>query len=141
VVIRKGVSAKLPDWSPAGNGISFEDDRDGWDVIAPDGKNVRHLGKIPTEYLVFAKNGKTLFGFRSEGGKFVLFSIDLNTLRTRTIGKVDKDIEPRSDFHPGIRFSLAPDGNSIAYTIKQDKSNLWLLQGFRKPGLVSRLGL
>jgi serine/threonine protein kinase/Tol biopolymer transport system component len=141
VVIRKGVAAKLPDWSPAGNGITFEDDRDGWDVLAPDGKNLRHLGKIPTDYLVFAKNGKALFGLRPERDKSVLFSIDLATLRMKTIGELDKDMAPRSDFYPGIRFSLAPDGDSIAYTTEQDKSNLWVLQGFRQPGSLSRLGL
>ena len=141
VTIRRGIAAKLPDWSPAGNGIAFEDDRDGWDVITPDGKHVRHLGKIPTEYLVFAKNGKTLFGLRPERDKLLLFSIDLATLRMKTLGELDKEMEPRSVFSPGIRFSLAPDGNSIAYTAEQDKSNLWMLQGFRQPGLLSRLGL
>jgi Tol biopolymer transport system component len=141
MVIRKGVSAKLPDWSPAGNGIAFEDDHDGWDVVTPEGKNVQHLGKIPADYLVFARDGKTLFGVRPERDKSVLFSIDLATLRMKTIGELDKEMTPRSHFSPGIRFSLAPDGNSIAYTIERDKSNLWMLQGFRQPGLFGRLGL
>ena len=140
VAIRKGVSAKLPDWSPAGNGIAFEDERGEWDVITPEGKDVRHLGRIPAEYLVFARNGKMLFGVRPEGDKSVLFSIDLTTLRIKTIGGLDKKMEPRSHFNPGIRFSLAPDGNSIAYTMEQDTSNLWMLRGFRQPRLLARLG-
>jgi hypothetical protein len=38
----------------------------------------------------------------------------------KTIGDLDKEMEPRSDFSPGIRFSLAPNGNSIVYTTEQN---------------------
>jgi hypothetical protein len=42
---------------------------------------------------------------------------------------------------PTIRFSLTPDGKSITYATAVTKSNLWILEGFRQPGLLSRLGL
>jgi hypothetical protein len=57
------------------------------------------------------------------------------------IHELDKDLAPTSDAFPGIRFSLTPDGKSITYTTSVEKSNLWILEGFRQPGLLSRLGL
>ena len=62
-------------------------------------------------------------------------------MKLRDIAELDKDLEPGANQGPSIRFSLTPDGKSIAYSTYTHKRNLWLLEGFRQLGLVSRLGL
>jgi hypothetical protein len=39
----------------------------------------------------------------------------------------------------GIRFSLAPDGKSIAYSVADLRSSIWLLEGFEQPSFLQRL--
>jgi hypothetical protein len=102
---------------------------------------VKPLGKIKTSHLAFSKDAKLLYGIREEHDKTTLFSLDIGTLKMTDIQELGKDLAPTSDVFPGIRFSLTPDGNSITYTTSVEKSNLWILEGFRQPGLLSRLGL
>lgn len=45
--------------------------------------------------------------------KVTLFSLNPVTLTQKVIKELGKDLSPASDFGPGIRFSLAPDGKSI----------------------------
>ena len=44
---------------------------------------------------------------------------------------------PASDFSPGTRFSLAPDGNSFVYSVRSPRSGstLWLFEGFGKTSI------
>ena len=116
----------LPDWSPAGDWITLRDNK-GWSLISPDGKTTKFLGKIATSHLAFSKDGKLLYGIRlgetaadrERNNLFsldpvTLFSLDPVTLRQTVIKELDKDLRPFTDFRPGIRFSLGPDGKSIS---------------------------
>ena len=76
-----------------------------------------------------------------EHDKTTLFSLDIATLKATDIYELGKDLVPKCDFGPSIGFSLTPDGKSITYATAVNKSNLWILEGFRQPGLLSRLGL
>ncbi len=127
----------LPEWSPTGEWIAYED-KDGWALISPDGHASRTIGKIDTQHLTFSKDGKRLYGIRAEGEHQFLFSMDLATLRATTIQDLGKDAAPRSGLNPGIRFSLAPDGKSFVYSVGKSKSNIWLFEGFEKPGWLHR---
>ena len=140
VNLREHVYNSLPDWSSTGAWLTFQDKR-GWNLISPDGKSVKPLGKIATSYLAFSKDGKLLYGIREEHDKTTLFSLDYTTLKVTDIHELGKDLAPSSDYGPAIRFSLTPDGKSITYATAVTKSNLWMLEGFRQPGLLSRLGL
>ena len=82
-----------------------------------------------------------LYGIREEHDRTTLFSLSISTLKVSDIRELGRDLAPRSDQNPGVRFSVAPDGKSIAYTTAVYKSSLWMLEGFRQPGLLSRLGL
>jgi hypothetical protein len=110
-------------------------------LISSDGKSIKPLGKIATRYLAFSKDDKRLYGIREEHDKTTLFSLDIATLKVTDIHELGKDLAPASDYGPGIRFSLTPDGKGITYSTNVAKSNLWILEGFRQPGLLSRLGL
>ncbi len=83
-VLRRDVSGALPDWSPTGEWISFQDEG-GWNVISPDGKTIKALGKISTQHLAFSKDSKQLFGVREEHTNATLFSLDLVTSQIKDL--------------------------------------------------------
>ncbi|HYK38029.1 protein kinase domain-containing protein [Alloacidobacterium sp.] len=128
----------LPDWSPTGEWITYRD-KDGWWLISPDGKTSKPLGKIETPHLAFSKNGKLLYGIETgdtEGNvqRATLFSLDPVTLKKKVIRELGKELAPRSDDEPGIRFSFAPDGKSFVYPTAYYREDLWMLTGYRQPG-------
>jgi eukaryotic-like serine/threonine-protein kinase len=140
VVLRERVWILVPDWSPTGEWLTFRDES-GWNLISPNGAKVKPLGRITSQHLSFSRDGKLLYGIRQEQDRTTLFSLDVATLKVTDIRELGRDLAPASDYSPGVRFSLTPDGKSITYSTATYKSNLWLLEGFRQPGLLSRLGL
>ena len=131
----------LPDWSPTGEWITFRDQQGSWGLVSPDGSKTVTLGKINTPHLAFSKDGKRLYGIRFEPPRYYLFSLDLASRQVKTIGDVGEDNQPDSHLHPGIRFSLTPDGKSITYSIAGERSTLWMLEGFPQPGFFGRFQL
>jgi Tol biopolymer transport system component len=128
----------LPEWSPAGEWITYCDDK-GWSLISPDGKNSKFLGKIETPYLAFSKDGKRLYGIQTgeneaDRDRATLFSLDLATLKQRVVKELSKDLLPARIVSPDIRFSLAPDGKSFVYSTSRHRTDLWMLQVSRQPG-------
>jgi serine/threonine protein kinase len=143
VTLRKEVLLYLSDWSPAGDWITYRDEK-GWNVISPDGKTSKFLGNLDTAYLTFSRDGKLLFGIQSnptevDRDRTTLFSLDLETLNQKVVKDIGKEFRPAYIWRPGIRFSLAPDGKSIAYSAEKNRTDLWMLQGYRQPGWLSRL--
>ena len=132
IELRSKIAEALPDWSPDGEWIVFEDEA-GWHLITPDGKSARALGQMKTAHLTFSKDGKTLYGIRAEGDHRFLFSFAIATNQVKTIGDVGPDFTPLSYLTPGIRFSLSPDGKSILYPTASSNESLWMLEGFDVP--------
>ena len=133
----------VPDWSPTGEWITWRDKEEGWSLISPDGKTTKLLGKIATSHLAFSKDGKLLYGVQigetaADRDRTTLFSLDPVTLKQNVIKELDKDLRPSSGFWPSIRLSLAPDGRSVVYSTAKERSDLWMLQGYRQPGWSSR---
>jgi Tol biopolymer transport system component len=140
-MVHAGVYDSPPDWSPDGEWLSFRD-ASGWNLISEDGQIVKRLKGVSTPYLTFSKDGKRLYGIRLADGKTTLFSFDPETLKSADIRELGNDLAPSSNYWPGVRLSLSPDGKGITYAISNAaKSDLWLLEGFRQPGLLARLGL
>jgi Tol biopolymer transport system component len=138
VVLRRNVLWYfLPEWSPTGEWITFRDD-EGVELISPNGKNLKSLGKLQTSYMAFSKDGKKLYGIKFEEGKSLLFSVDPTTLKTKVIKEIAKEWVPNDDLWPSIRFSLAPDGKSLVYAVSKNQEDLWMLQGYRQPGWFGR---
>jgi Tol biopolymer transport system component len=121
----------IPDWSPSGDWISYSDGK-AWNLVSPNGKSTRALGRIETPHLAFSKDGKRLYGIQAvqfEPDRQMLFSIDVDTLKMRTIADVGRDNTPKTNVYPGMRFSVAPDGKSMIYSSAKEKRNLWMLEG------------
>jgi Tol biopolymer transport system component len=127
----------VPVWSPAGDWILL-----GETLYSPDGKTVRSLGEHRSEGYVFSHDGKLVYGLRPGDDGETLFTVDVVTGTEKIVGNVGKDYRPRSNLNPAMRFSLAPDGKSIAYGVGKFKDNLWMLEGFAvRAGFFKRLGL
>jgi hypothetical protein len=70
------------------------------------------------------------YGIRSDDNKWFLFSIDIETAKLRDIKQLDSSLRPQLDVGPAMRYALAPDGRSFAYTIAESSNSVWMLQGF-----------
>jgi Tol biopolymer transport system component len=143
VELRKDVQRYLPDWSPAGDWITYRDEK-GWNLISPDGKTTKFVSKIETDYLAFSKDGKLLYGIQTgeteaDQDRATLFSLDPVTLKQKAVKELGKDLRPGSYFRESIRFNLAPDGKSFVYSTEKVRADLWMLQGYRQPGWLDSL--
>ena len=137
-VLKDSVSYHPIAWSPTGEWIAYADEK-GWNLISPDGKASKFLGKIDTIGLVLSNDGKLLYGIRtgeaeSDQDHATLFSLDPVTLRQKVIKELDKDRVPNR-----ANFSLAPDGKSFVYSTEKRRINLWMLEGYRQPGLWNQI--
>ncbi|HEY4960495.1 MAG TPA: hypothetical protein VII29_06535, partial [Terriglobales bacterium] len=110
--------------------IAYCDSNSVWHLISPDGKQHRDLGTIKTSNLGFSRDSKSAYGIRNDAGKWSFFSLDLATAKLHDIKQLDRSLRPQSDLSPAIRFTLAPDGKTFAYSIVKRSSSLWMLQGF-----------
>jgi len=142
VILRDHVENSLPDWSPVGDWITYRDLK-GWNMVSSDGKTARHLGEIETPYLMFSKDGKLVYGIQTSEreaahDRVTLFSLDPQTGHQRVIKELGKASFPASPYHP-TRFSLAPDGKSLAFSTLKRQYDLWMLQGYQQPGLWNQL--
>jgi hypothetical protein len=127
-------SSILPSWSPTGEWIAY-----GTDLVSPDGKTTRSLGKPESRHYAFSRDGKLLYGLRQDKEHQFLFSIDVASGATKVIGDIGAEFPPATSMNPGIRFSLAPDGKSFIYASGLFRNNLWMLEGFEEPkGLLAR---
>jgi len=62
--------------------------------------------------------------------KVVSFSLEIETGKLNDIKGLDSSLRPQAELHPAIRFALAPDGKSFAYSVVKSESSVWMLQGF-----------
>ena len=140
-LLKEKVEDYLPDWSRDGDWITYRDDK-GWNLISPDGNNTKFRGKIETACLAFSRDGKLLYGIETgetdaDQNRATLFSLDPATLKQKITKELGDDLRPL--VWPGrTRFSLAPDGKSLAYTTRKSRNDLWMLQGYRQPGWFDR---
>jgi Tol biopolymer transport system component len=125
-----GVTSRVPSWSPDGQWIAYCGRDQMWRLISPDGARRRDLANADTPNLGFSKDGRTAYGIRSQGTDWYLFSLDMATAKLHDIRQLDGSLRPRSNLSPAIRFTLAPDGKSFAFSILKSANSLWMLQGF-----------
>jgi Tol biopolymer transport system component len=140
IELKKDVSDYVPSWSPTGEWITYRDEK-GWGLISPDGKATKFLGKIESPYLAFSRDGKLLYGLQIDenGGdprRATLFSLDPATLKLKVIKEVGDELGMPSQ---KLEFGVAPDGKSIACSAVHSRPDLWMLTGYRQPGLWNQI--
>jgi eukaryotic-like serine/threonine-protein kinase len=128
-------SPYLPDWSPAGEWITFHDSRQGWRLVAPDGSRGKLLGDLPSPFLAFSKDGRRLYGVRTDASRSALFALDIGATQLRTIGEISRESAPGQYAVPVSlsRFSVSPDGKSLTYGTRIYRNSLYILEGFPQP--------
>jgi Tol biopolymer transport system component len=124
-VIRPKTSCEPPVWSPSGDWVLC-----GQSLISADGQAVRDIGNHNSPTLGFSADGKLLYGIRIDGEHSWLISVDPATGGEKRLGDLGHEFAPASNFHPAIRFSLAPDGKSFVYGVNTPRKNLWMFEGF-----------
>jgi Tol biopolymer transport system component/predicted Ser/Thr protein kinase len=138
--LRENAGGFVPSWSPDGRWILYrEDGGGGWALISPDGKSQRAIGEPKAVAMTFSGDSTKLYGIRMDQGKSTLFSVDLATNASRTIGELARDFTPRSFSNPGLRMSLSPDGKSVMYPAFRRTRNLWMMEGFEGLNWSERL--
>jgi Tol biopolymer transport system component len=125
-------------WSPHGEWIAC--DGEGVFLISPDGKIRRTLSERVWMIHGWSKDGKKIYGIRAtEQRRLILAAIDVQTGTEAVVGDLGaypaafayKDLVDRV---PIRGYSLAPDGKSFATSVFRAKGDIWLLEGFRRPG-------
>jgi serine/threonine protein kinase len=136
VVLKKEAGDFVPAWSPTGDWITFLSANDDVLLVSPDGKSERSLGPLRTDYLLWSRDGKTLYGIRPNKDQHeILFSLDVVSGRQKDITDLGTEFIPGGPLSPSNRYSLAPDGKSFALSIRKYRSDLWMLENFNShPG-------
>jgi eukaryotic-like serine/threonine-protein kinase len=134
VVLRQKTQGFVPAWSPTGDWITSRENGD-WLLVSPDGKSERNLGPLKTGYLLWSRDGKTLYGIGpNKDHHQVLVSLDVASGHQKEVQDLGTEFLPGEPWDPAMRFSMAPDGEGFAVSIRKERSDLWMLEGFNSRG-------
>jgi Tol biopolymer transport system component len=118
-------------WSPDGQWIACATG-DAVQLVSPDGKNHRTVGKRRA-YIAWSRDGKEIYALgHVEGGKWRFGAINAASGAERIIYEYPPEVLFATAFNPAFPMSLSPDGKSIATTIVNIRSDIWLLEGFER---------
>ena len=116
-------------WSPDGVWIACGAG-DGVVLISPEGKDRRTIGHRRA-YIAWSRDGKEIYALgRVEGGQWRFGAIDVKSGAERTIYEYGPEVQFATAFNPAFPMSLSPDGKSLATTVVNVRSDIWILEGF-----------
>ncbi len=119
-------------WSPDGQWIACSKD-EGVAVLTADGKKVRTVGR-PKGFATWSKDGKEIYTLGHDpDGHWRLAATDAKSGVERSIADYGNKIRFGTNFNPGFPLSLSPDGKTLATTVLNERSEVWMLEGFRQP--------
>jgi len=118
-------------WSPDGAWIACATGT-GVELVSPDGKTHRTVGKRRA-FIAWSRDGKEIYALgRVEGGKWRFGAIDVKTGAERAIDEYGPETQFATAFNPAFPMSLAPDGKSLATSVVNVHSDIWMLEGFER---------
>ena len=117
-----------PVWSPDGSWIA--DHLDGRLVlISPDGKQHRELPGDAGP-VAWSHDSRTLYQVRYKTP--ALYAVDVASGKDRKLRDLP-DLRPFSAGNPGLSAALTSDEKTIVYTVNRARSEIWILDGARRP--------
>ena len=140
------ITPVIPVWSPNGEWIAYQG-TGAVRLVSPDGTRQRVLAttnrsRDRTEYgwgnaLAWSRDGDSLYSIRRTDDRTVqMVAIDVVTGALRVVSTLGADFYFGTPTDPGLRFTLAPDGNSFLGTIVRTHTDLWILDRFASRGGV-----
>jgi dipeptidyl aminopeptidase/acylaminoacyl peptidase len=130
--------ASAPVWSPDGHWIACG----GFDqtilLVSPDGSQRRRLPS-PAQagdqnfVLVWSRDAETIYIGASVTPRARLYAISVRTGQSRRIAEYPEGLSFRTLAAYSPSGSLSGDGKSIAITVFNTKSDLWILKGYPQP--------
>jgi len=133
VILKTGMDSYPPRWSPNGDWITCITP-EGLSLVSPDGKSTRFVASGTWANHTWSHDGRTIYGFKSEGQRLFVCSLELNTGVEKRLNELSRR---RSSMYLG--FSLSPDGSFVMTSELRSYSSIWLLEGFAQPaGFFSR---
>jgi eukaryotic-like serine/threonine-protein kinase len=133
-VLRDGCLRAPPKWNSAEHSIACMT-RDGLTLVSADGKDSRVLSTDHWVVFGWSKDGKLLYGVKITGDRVrQTVSLDASTGAEKILGDLGLVRAAR------VRgFSVSPDGTSFATSASHPGGDIWILEGFRQPGVLSWL--
>lgn len=130
VLLRQDFCRHPAQWSPDGQWIACPVD-DGVLLLSPDGKQTRKVG-TRSSTVAWSPDSRQLYALaQGEGTKWLLDSIEVATGTERTIA----DLGSQYLFQGGnqLSLSLSSDHASLAASVVNYQSDIWMLEGFAQP--------
>ena len=134
VVLRDRCTPTHPKWNHHNNQIACTT-AEGLSLVSDDGKE--SIVVSPGRWLIYgwSNDDKMLYGIKQlADGRRMVASVDPETRVEKTIGDLPLPVaaEVRA-------FSMAADGKSFATSFSRPGGDIWVLQGFEKPGVMKRI--
>ena len=132
VVLRNDFCRNPAQWSPDGKWISCPVG-DGVLLLSPDGKQTRKVGTRSFS-VAWSSDSHQLYALsRGEGTKWLLDSIDVASGAERTISDLGSQYLFAGPKFSSCSLSLSNDHASLAASVINYQSDIWMLEGFAQP--------
>ncbi|MGB9454753.1 MAG: protein kinase [Bryobacteraceae bacterium] len=120
-------------WSPDGKWIACAVDG-GVVLLSPDGKQTRKIGNR-SAWVTWSADSRQLYALtQGEGAKWLLDSIDVSTGAERTISDLGSQyLFSGGAYGNSFSLSLSNDHTSLAASVINYQSDIWMLEGFAQP--------
>lgn len=135
VVLREGCLPSHPKWNRSNSHWIACLTREGLILVSEDGKETLPLSRDPWQVFGWGRSGQSIYGVkRLADGRRMIATLDITTRAEKLLGELQ--------FPPAVElrgFSLSRDGKSFATSASQPSGDLWVVEGFHRPGLLNRL--
>jgi hypothetical protein len=126
-----GTLRALPEWSPTGQWIAAATEENGLELLDPAGGPPKQLD-ARCDSLAWAPDGRTLYCEYADEAGATVTGLDVLS------GKAGPplalgDHAPASEYSPGKRISVTPDGKALVYAVLRKHAEIWILDGLQVP--------